>query len=217
MHIVVVGSGRVGSDLATQLSEEGHSVAIIDKNGDAFRRLGDSFNGDRIVGSGFDRNTLALANAAGADAFAAVTNGDNTNILCARIAQSTYGIVNVVARIYDPKRARIYERLGIPTVPTVTWTTSQVKRWLLPTDDSVEWTDATGSLTLMERILPDRLAGRPLSELNIGNDVRVVAIVRGSEGRLDVDGLFGQEDDKVQFLVTPKGVSELADELGMDK
>jgi trk system potassium uptake protein TrkA len=114
VHVIVVGCGRVGSDLATQLSEEGHSVAIIDKNREAFRRLGSGFNGSTVVGSGFDRDALFQANASHADAFAAVTNGDNSNILCARIAREKYEITNVVARIYDPRRAVIYQRLGIP-------------------------------------------------------------------------------------------------------
>lgn len=216
MHFVVVGCGRVGSDLATQLSEAGHSVAIIEKNPDAFKRLGSSFNGEKIVGSGFDRNSLSKARAQDADGFAAVTNGDNTNILCARIAQTTYNITNVVARIYDPKRARIYERLGIPTVATVAWTTNQVKRWLLPSDDSVGWSDATGTLHLVERILPDQKAGKLLQELNVGDDVRVVGVVRGSEGRLDLDGLYGQEDDIIEVLVTTHGLSILDESLGME-
>ena len=217
MHIVVVGCGRVGSDLATQLSEDGHSVAIIDKSADSFRRLGESFNGKRIVGSGFDRNVLSQAGAGEAQAFAAVTNGDNTNILCARIAQSTYGIKDVVARIDDPQRATIYQRLGIPTVATVTWTTSQVKRWLLNEDATIAWTDDSATLQVLERFLPDNLAGQPLKDLNVGSDIRVIGVVRGSQGRLDVEGLYGQEDDKVLFLVTPEGGRQLNEVLGIGR
>ena len=216
MHIIVVGCGRVGSDLATQLSEEGHSVVVIDKNRDQFRRLGASFSGTTIVGSGFDRDVLFQANASGADAFAAVTNGDNSNILCARIAREKYSIVNVVARIYDPRRAVIYQRLGIPTVATVTWTTQQVKRWLLPTDDSIGWSDGADSIFLVERILPDHLAGQPLSQLNVDNEIHVVAVVRGAKGRIDAAKLFGQEDDTVVFTVTAKGLRELDAVLGME-
>ena len=215
VHIVVVGCGRVGSDLATQLSEDGHSVAIVDRNPDSFRRLGESFTGQRIVGSGFDRNILAQAGAAEAGAFAAVTSGDNTNILCARIAQSTYGIKDVVARIYDPQRADIYQRLGIPTVATVTWTTSQVRRWLLNEDETIAWTDDSDSLSLLERFLPDSLAGDPLKNLNDGNDIRVVGVVRAGSGRLDIDDLYGQEDDKVFFMVTAEGARRLNAKLGI--
>lgn len=216
VHIVVVGCGRVGSELATQLSEDGHSVVIIDKNAHSFRRLGQSFTGQRVIGSGFDRVILRQAGADGADAFAAVTNGDNTNILCARIAQGTFNIKNVVARIYDPQRADIYQRLGIPTVATVTWATMQVRRWLLNEDETIAWTADSGKLSLIERFLPDTLAGQLLSELNSGNDIRVVGVVRAGTGRLDIEGLYGQEDDKVYFLVTPEGARQLNSVLGIE-
>ena len=217
MHIVIVGCGRVGSGLATQLSEEGHSVVIIDRNREQFRRLGIGFSGSTIIGSGFDRDCLYQANAANADAFAAVTNGDNSNILCARIAREKYGITNVVARIYDPRRAVVYQRLGIPTVATVAWTTQQVKRWLLPQDDSVAWRDPSDSLFLVERILPDHLAGRPLNEIASGEDVRVVGVVRGSKGRLDTDRIYAQEDDILSIMATAKGLKELDEILGLEK
>lgn len=191
-----------------QLSDEGHSVVVIDKNRDAFRRL-TSFNGQTLLGSGFDRDILAKAETSQADALAAVTRGDNTNILCARIARDNYGVKNVVARIYDPQRADIYMKLGIPTVATSLWTTQQVKRWIVPSDDSIEWTDSVGTLQLVERILPDELAGRKLEELNINNDVRVVGLIRGGVGRVDVNDLFAQEDDILEFMVTPQGLHEL--------
>ena len=191
-----------------QLSEEGHSVVVVDKNRDAFRRLG-RFHGKTLLGSGFDREILLKAEAGQADALAAVTSGDNTNILCARIARDNYNIQNVVARIYDPQRADIYMKLGIPTVATSLWTTQQVKRWLLPSDDSLEWTDGTGTLHLVERIVPDRLAGHPLATFNVSERVRVAGIVRAGQGRVNVDGLFAQEDDIIEFLVTPQGLVEL--------
>jgi trk/ktr system potassium uptake protein len=209
VHIVVVGCGRVGSELAMQLSEEGHSVVIIDKNRDAFRRL-TRYHGKTLAGSGFDRDILFQAEASRADALAAVTSGDNTNILCARIARDTYRIKNVVARIYDPQRADIYMKLGIPTVATSLWTTQQVKRWMMPSDESIEWTDGAGTMHLVERILPDHLAGKPLDQFNRGDHVRVVGLIRGGTGRVDLEGLFAQEDDMLEFLVTPAGLAELA-------
>jgi trk system potassium uptake protein len=208
VHIVVVGCGRVGSELAMQLSDEGHSVVIIDKNRDAFRRL-TRYHGRTLVGSGFDRDILQKAEASQADALAAVTSGDNTNILCARIARDNYHIKNVVARIYDPQRADIYMKLGIPTVATSLWTTLQVKRWMMPSDESIEWTDGAGSLHLVERIVPDRLAGRPLEYFNLGEHVRVVGLIRASVGRVNIDGLFAQEDDMLEFMVTNQGMDDL--------
>ena len=213
---MIVGCGRVGSGLATQLSEEGNSVVIIDRNRDQFRRLGIGYSGSTIVGSGFDRDCLYQANAANADAFAAVTNGDNSNILCARIAREKYGITNVVARIYDPRRAIVYQRLGIPTVATVTWTTQQVKKWLLPHDETIEWRDQSDSLYLIERILPDHLAGKPLTELNASNEIRIVGVVRGSKGRIDIDRIYGQEDDVLTLMVTAQGLKDVNELLGLD-
>lgn len=212
MHIVVVGCGRVGSGLAMQLSDEGNSVVVIDKDRDAFRRLV-HFNGRTIHGSGFDRDVLAKAEAGQADALAAVTRGDNTNILCARIGRDNYGIKNIVARIYDPQRAGIYMKLGIPTVATSLWTTQQVKRWIIPADDSVEWTDGTATLHLVERIVPDHLAGQEIRHFSAGANVRVVGLIRGSHGRVDIDGLFAQEDDVLEFIVTTEGLSQLHDML----
>lgn len=213
VHIVVVGCGRVGSELAMQLSEEGHSVVVIDKNRDAFRRL-TRYHGKTLTGSGFDRDVLFQAEASRADALAAVTSGDNSNILCARIARDTYRIKNVVARIYDPQRADIYMKLGIPTVATSLWTTQQVKRWMMPSDESIEWTDGAGTLHLVERILPDHLAGKPLDQFNRGTNVRVVGLIRAGAGRVDLEGLFAQEDDMLEFLVTPDGLEELSTMLG---
>ena len=161
VHVIVVGCGRVGSGLAISLSAEGHSVSVIDKNSRAFRRLKE-WNGPCIVGSGFDRDDLEKAGALEADALAAVTSGDNTNILTVRIARETYKIPNVVARIYDPRRAEIYQRLGIPTVATVTWTIDQVRRRLLPDEDVGDWSDPTGRLTLIDRSLPESWAGKAL-------------------------------------------------------
>ena len=152
---------------------------------------------------------LFQADARRANALAAVTSGDNTNILCARIARDNYEIKNVVARIYDPARADIYMKLGIPTVATSLWTTQQVKRWLLPADDSVEWTASSGTLHLVERIVPDVLAGKPISSYDHGDSVRVVGLVRGGQGRVNIEGLFAQEDDVLEFLVTTEGLEEL--------
>jgi trk system potassium uptake protein TrkA len=210
MHIIVVGCGRVGSELAMELSEDGHSVVVIDKNRDSLRRL-THFHGKTIVGSGFDRDVLYQADAMTADALAAVTSGDNSNILCARIARDHYNIKNVVARIYDPARADIYMKLGIPTVATSSWTVAQVKRWMLPTDDSIEWSDIAGSLHLVERIVPDALAGKPVANFQLGDSVRLVGIVRAGQGRVDIDGLFAQEDDILEFLVTTDGLKRLHD------
>ena len=202
VHVIVVGCGRVGSGLAIGLTEEGHSVSIIDRNAKSFRRLPTEWPGTAIVGSGFDRDDLDRAKADKAGALAAVTSGDNSNILTARIARETYEIPNVVARIYDPRRAQIYLRLGIPTVATVSWTIDQVRRRLIPVSKSVEWTDTTGTLSLVERPLPDRWAGKRLSDINAKGEVTLVSVTRAGVARLDIDELVGQDGDVLHLMVT---------------
>ena len=214
MHVVVVGCGRVGSELAVALESEGHTVAVIDKNRNAFRRLPERFTGRAVLGFGFDRDHLEQAGIGEAKALAAVTSGDNSNILTARIARETYEIEHVVARIYDPRRAVIYQRLGIPTVATVSWTTDQVHRRLLPDRTVSEWTDATGTLSLIERALPDAWAGRKLLELEEGDRFRLVALTRAGQAKLVLPSVVGQEGDILHLAVRTDAVEELRARLG---
>src|SRR5436309_8182385 len=150
MHVVILGCGRVGSALAQTLEQQGHTVAVVDQDPTAFRRLGSGFGGRRVTGTGFDRDTLIEAGIEEAGAFAAVSSGDNSNILAARVARETFGVENVVARIYDPKRAEVYQRLGITTVATVRWTADQMMRRLRPEGTLSEWADASGEIRLAE-------------------------------------------------------------------
>lgn len=209
MHVVVVGCGRVGSGLAVRLVDQGHSVSIIDKLPKAFRRLPDQWPGTAVVGSGFDRDDLDRAGADRAQALAAVTSGDNSNILTARIARETYGIPNVVARIYDPRRAEIYQRVGIPTVATVTWTIDQVMRKLLPERAVPSWSDATGKLALVDRLLPEEWGGKRLRDLGLPARATLVAVTRSGVPRLDVAELLGQEGDVLHFAVLADAMEEL--------
>jgi len=201
VHVVVVGCGRVGSELAGALEKAGHSVAIIDKNASAFRRLPSSFTGKRVIGFGFDRDDLAAAGIDRADAVAAVTSGDNSNILSARIARENFGIDRVVARIYDPRRAVIYERLGIPTVATVSWTTDQVLRRLLPSDQQIhDWLDPSGKVCLVEYTIPTVWCGKKLAELNEAGSFWLTAVTRlGSAEVVDTDAI-GQQGDVLHFV-----------------
>lgn len=183
------------------LDRDGHSVSVIDKDRNAFHELPDGFGGKAILGFGFDREHLEQAGIQQADAVAAVTNGDNTNILTARIARMTYEVPYVVARIYDPRRAVIYRQLGISTVAAVAWTTDQVLRRLFPENSVAEWTDASGTVSLIERALPDSWAGRKLSEMDEPERVRLVTLTRGGIARLCGPELVGQEGDILHLMV----------------
>ena len=216
MHVIVVGCGRVGSELAVALEADGHSVAIIDKNRNAFRRLPERFTGRAVLGFGFERDHLEQAGIREAVALAAVTSGDNSNILTARIARENFSIERVVARIYDPRRAVIYQRLGIPTVATVAWTTDQVVRKLFPDQWSSEWSDASGTVDLVERMLPANWAGRKLSELDEGERYKLIALTRGGQARLASPELVGQEGDLLYLAVRRDSREELDGRLNED-
>jgi trk system potassium uptake protein TrkA len=213
VHIIIVGCGRVGSGLGVELVDQGHTVAIIDRNAKAFRRLPTDWPGTVIVGSGFDRDDLDEAQAGEASALAAVTSGDNSNILTARIARETYAIPNVVARIYDPRRAQIYLRLGIATVATVSWTIDQVRHRVLPNSLESEWTDPTGGIALIERHLPERWAGKRLAELTVPGEVTLVSVTRAGAVRLDFADLVGQDGDVLHLMVTDEALARFQSRL----
>jgi trk system potassium uptake protein len=202
VHVVVVGCGRVGSGLAANLEKGGHSVAVVDRQAKAFRRLPDDFAGDKVVGVGFDRDRLQQAGIERADAVAAVTNGDNSNIVVARVARETFGIERVVARIYDARRAAIYERLGIPTIATVQWTTERVLRRILPGQPAVEWVDPSARVSLVERPLPAVWVGHRVSALEMTGRTRVVALSRLGVGELPSPDVVIQEGDVAYLAVT---------------
>ena len=202
-----MGCGRVGSTLAVDLEKSGHTVAVIDQNREAFRRLGADFNGLTIAGVGFDRDTLLEAGIEKADAFAAVSNGDNSNILAARVARENFGVKNVVARIYDPGRAEIYQRLGIPTVATVLWTTDQIMRRLAPDGTKSEWRDASGTVVLVEVSLHKSWYGEAFSLIEKNTSARVAFITRLGEALLPDEHTVLQEGDLVHLLIEEKNVS----------
>ena len=195
MHVVIVGCGRVGSSLGRELTGDGHTVAIIDRRAEAFNRLGPDFTGQTIQGIGFDRDRLTEAGIEGAGALAAVTNGDNSNILIARVARENFGVEQVVARIYDPRRAVIYQRLGIMTVATVAWTTDQVLRRLIPEARPAEWTDPTAKVCVVDRTVADAWAGHPLTDVEEATGARVVAINRMGAATIPTARTMAQAGD----------------------
>jgi trk system potassium uptake protein len=201
VHFVIMGCGRVGATLAQNLERQGHSVAMIDQNPEAFRRLDASFSGRKVTGLGFDRDTLAQAGIDDAYAFAAVSDGDNSNILAARVVRETFGVDHVVARIYDPRRAEIYQRLGIPTVATVRWTADQVMRRLLPMGATDEYRDPSGQIRLLQIDVHPGWIGRPLRAIEEATGARVAYVLRYGDGILPTAGGVLQENDLLHMLV----------------
>jgi len=202
VHVVIVGCGRVGSSLGKALTDSGHTVAVIDVNADAFRRLGADFHGLTVTGIGFDRDILMAAGIERADAFAAVSNGDNSNIIGARVARETFGVQRVVARIYDAKRAEVYERLGIPTVATVRWTADRMLRHIVRDDVTEVWRDPTSTVSMVEAPVHPGWVGRPVRALEEATGARVAYVMRFGVGTLTTPSMVLQDGDQVFLLVT---------------
>lgn len=213
MHVVIAGCGRVGSELAGNLQRLGHSVAVIDKNSKAFERLKTDFSGRAIVGFVFDRDVLEEAKIEEASAFASVTSGDNSNIVSARIAKEHYRIPHVVARIYDPRRAQIYQRLGIQTVATVRWTTDQILRNLLPDEIPVEYTVDNGEVVITALPAPPDVVGRSALALDVPGQRRVVAVSRFGAPRVPDKELTIQDGDILHVSVLRSEAAHLTEEL----
>ena len=209
MHVVIMGCGRVGAALAKGLEGLGHSVAIIDRDAAAFRRLSADFTGAKVTGIGFDRDTLVEAGIERAHAFAAVSSGDNSNIIAARVARETFGLENVVARIYDARRAAVYQKLGIPTVATVRWTADQVVRRLLPAGLVTEWRDPSGRVALAEVAYSPAWVGQRLTRMEADAGMRVALITRLGEGTLPHRDTVVQEGDLVHIAVEWERMDEV--------
>lgn len=197
VHVIIAGCGRVGSELATNLQRLGHSIVVIDKNPKSFDRLKPDYFGKKVVGFAFDRDVLHESGIERAEAFAAVTSGDNSNILSARVAKDHYRVAHVVARIYDPRRAQIYQRLGIQTVATVRWTTDQILRSLIPDEVPVEYTVDNGEVVVTALQAPSELIGKKVMDVDDAGLRRVVAVSRFGIPRIPDTDFTVQEGDIV--------------------
>jgi len=201
VHVVIMGCGRVGSTLARSLEDRNHTVAVIDSEPDAFRRLGPGFNGDKVTGYGFDQEVLEKAGIRRADAFAAVSSGDNSNIIAARVARETFGIEKVVARIYDPGRAEVYQRLGITTVATVKWTADQVLRRVVPAGAEPDFRDPSGTIRVDHVPVPESWVGTRTRDLEEQTSSRIAWLDRLGEGTLPTAETVVQEGDLLHLVI----------------
>lgn len=211
MHVVIMGCGRLGSTLAQKLDAQGHQVAVIDRDAEAFRRLGDSFGGVTVNGIGFDRDVLRAAGVERADAFAAVSSGDNSNIISARLARETFGVSRVVARIYDSRRAQVYERLGIPTIATIRWAADRMYRFLVPDQRIEVFRDPTSVVSIVETPLHRDWIGRTVKSLEDRTGARVAYLARFGMGTLAQPSAVLQDGDQVYMLVTDETVDQVLD------
>jgi len=211
VHFVIMGCGRVGSTLAHILEDRGHSVAVIDQNPESFRKLRSSFKGSRVTGMGFDRDVLIQAGIEEADSFAAVSSGDNSNIIAARVARESFGIDRVAARIYDPRRAEVYQRLGIPTVATVRWTADQILRKLLPEGAEPLWRDPTGKIVLAEVAFSGRWLGEKIKAVELATNTRIAFIDRLGEALIPSPATVLQEGDVVHVIAHEDELDRITD------
>ena len=216
MHVVIMGCGRVGASLATALQRLDHTVAVVDKDSQAFHRLDRDFRGQQVTGNGFDQEILVEAGIERASAFAAVSNGDNSNIVSARVARETFGVEHVVARIYDPKRAEVYQRLGIPTVATVPWTTDRFLRMLLPDGMATAWREPSGSVAVVQLPLHEGWVGRRVSEIESATGARVAFIMRFGSGVLPDRKTVIQADDTVYVAALSGTVTDVTAAAGRE-
>jgi trk system potassium uptake protein TrkA len=210
MHIVIMGCGRVGSTIAHILEDNGHSVAVIDQDVEAFRRLRPGFRGTKVTGVGFDRDVLIEAGIERADAFAAVSSGDNSNVIAARVARESFGVKQVAARIYDPRRAEVYQRLGIPTVATVRWTADQMLRRLLPEEVAALWRDPTGVIVLAELSCCEDWLSEKVSALEAAASARIAFISRLGQAIVPGPNTVLQQGDVLYVIAREEDLNQIA-------
>jgi trk system potassium uptake protein TrkA len=217
MKVIVMGCGRIGSQVSKLLDEQGHHVTVIDHDQNAEGRLPEAFKGRMVKGLGFDRNVLAEAGIEQAEAFVAASQSDNANIVAARIARNIFHVPRVVARLYDPRRAEIYERLGLTTISSTTWGAERIYQVLTHTDLDVWDTFGRGEVSLVHLEVPPHLIGRTVGQLNVPGEVLVVSITRNDAAFLPDLGTEFREGDLLHLSVLTTAMERLEDLLGMER
>ncbi|HEY3317849.1 MAG TPA: TrkA family potassium uptake protein [Coriobacteriia bacterium] len=215
MKVIIAGCGRVGALLATKFSAEGHDVAVIDKDPAAFKRLGKAFKGITVKGLVFDRDVLTKAGADMADAFVAVTSGDNSNVVSSTIARDIYRIPKVVARIFDPRRADIYRRLGIPTISSVSWAVNEIMSIVMHQALVRDTTLGDGEVQLVKLSVTQQLIGRRVEDISMPNEVLVVAIIRAGQSFIPATGATFREGDVLELAVLTTAMPKFKRMIGL--
>ncbi len=215
MHVIIAGCGRVGAQAAAALAREGHSVVVIDRNEKAFRRLPKTYNGRCLVGLVYDKGILEEAGIAQADAFVAVTNGDNSNIVSARIAKEIYRVPIVVSRIYDPQRAEIYRRFGVTTFATAVWGANKVLELVTSRELSREYTFGNDEVQMLVVWVPGHLIGKPVMDLNVPGEIQVAVIMRRGKPLIPISGTRFEERDQVHVVVHQSSIDRFRKMMGL--
>ena len=216
MHIIIVGCGRVGAQAAAALSRDGHSVVLVDRDARSFRRLPKTYTGKTLAGVAFDKETLEQAGIAQADAFVAVTNGDNSNIVSARVAKEVYRVPIVISRIYDPQRAEIYRRFGVMTFAPTIWGANKVIELVTRGQLGPEFAFGNGEVEMLATSTPEHLLGKPVTMLNVPGEVQVAVIIRMGKPVIPVSGTRFEPNDRVHLVVDCSAVNKLKRMLGLE-
>ena len=217
MKIIVMGCGRVGSEVSLLLVRQGHDVTVIDHDDNSLARLGTSFKGKVVHGIGFDRNVLIEAGVETAEGFIAASSSDNANIVAARIARTIFRVPRVVARLYDPVRAEVYKRLGLTTISSTQWGAERIVEVITHNDLDVLQVYADGGTTMVRVEVPARLIGYRVSQMNIPGEVLVTAITRDDHTFIPVTGTEFQEGDVMYLAVIPTAMIRLEEMLGLER
>ncbi len=217
MKVIVMGCGRTGSQISMVLERDGHDVTVIDHDANAEGRLGANFRGRVIRGVGFDKSVLTDAGIEKADAFVAASSSDNANIVAARIARNIFHVPRVVARLYDPRRAEIYQRLGLTTISSTTWAAERIRQVLTHTDFDVWDIFGRGEVSIVSLDAPSHLVGRSVAQLNVPGEAMVIAITRKDHALMPISGTEIQNGDLLHMAVVSSAMPRLEEMLGLER
>lgn len=216
MKVIIMGCGRVGEQLARLMDSEGHAVTIIDINPETFKRLGSSFRGGQVRGIGFDRDVLLKAGIEDADAFAATSSSDNANIIAARIARNIFRVPRVVARVYDPRTAEVYESLGLRTISSTVWGAERFRELIVHSELEPEVTFGNGEVILIFVEPPSELVGHMVKHISVPGEISVVAITRNESAFIPLMGTEIRRGDTIHLVVLASAMDRLRELLGIE-
>ncbi len=217
MKVIIMGCGRIGSQVSELMCAQGHDVTVIDHDSNAVDRLGPNFKGRIVHGLGFDRNVLIEAGIERADAFVSASSSDNANIVAARIARNIFHVPRVVARLYDPRRAEVYQRLGLTTISSTNWGAERIYQMISHTDLDVLYTFGRSEVSLVVVEAPPQLIGKNVAQLSVPGEIGVVSITRNDQAFIPVLGTEFKEGDLIHLSVLSSAMDRLEEMLGLER